>query len=120
MVNSMKQGRILGIIGTIIWVAGLAMILYTKGILYQFAGLVLFGAGSYGPGVLIWYLIKKTWVIPTRAILMGIGIGLYASIIGTIGMSYFPSYWLPASVGFDIIAIISVPIRASMLFGYED
>lgn len=116
----MKYGRELAIVGTLMWVAGLGLVFGTDNILYQFGGMLLVGVGSFGPGIILWYLGKKVWSIPTRAILMGIGVGLYAVIFAGIGIMYFQDKWVPVGIGFDILAIISVPVRAAMLYGYED
>ncbi len=115
MRNYLKE---LTLVGLIIWIIGIVLCLSSNPYV-DFTGLILLGVGSYAPGVIIWYIVKGEWYIATRAILMGIGLGLYASIVGMLGMIYFKDYWLVSALVFDIIAILSVPGRGAMLEGYD-
>lgn len=118
-INMRKYVMELTIVGFIIWITGIVLCVVSNNPYVDFSGLILFGIGTYAPGVTIWYVIKKEWSIATRAILLGIGLGLYASIVGMLGMIYFRQYWLVSALVFDIIGILSVPVRGAMLEGYD-
>lgn len=105
------------------WLAGIVLMQQNMQVsIYNYViGLLLFGIFAFGPGILIWYFVKKTWKIPPRAILMGSGIGLWSAIAGIAGILYFPNskFILPTVIALDIIAIISVPLRGLTLYNYE-
>jgi len=122
-VREVKYSKETAIVSTIAWVIGLGMLLGTNTSLYQFIGTLLIGAGVVGPGILIWYFYgaghyfgESGWNIPTKAVLLGLGAGLYAAVFNTIGIIYFQNRLLPFSLALDGVAILLIPVRASVLY----